>query len=301
MATMKTLNGYGFNATEFNGKTSDNYLKKTDTATNSAKLGGKAPKYYIQPRNLLDNSDFEIAQARYGGKHGSTIYAADRWTQNDTTARTYSCVTKNGHGALKCASATRIQQKIELASGVTYTAAVYINDTLNVRTFTANGGEYGSGALRVNHQSDGTYMFIVSNIPANGIVYEPVLYIGSYTADTLPPYVPKGYAAELAECKRYFELLNNGTSQFVRAYNSSTIAFAINYAEKRIGPTISVTGSLTKALNVAGVGTNTPTSISSAYPVGLKSARINAAGTFDTSYTYGIDYNVVKLEINADL
>ena len=41
MATMKTLNGYGFNATELNGKTSDNYLKKTDTASNSAKLGGK--------------------------------------------------------------------------------------------------------------------------------------------------------------------------------------------------------------------------------------------------------------------
>lgn len=27
MATMKTLNGYGFNATEFNGKTSDSYLQ----------------------------------------------------------------------------------------------------------------------------------------------------------------------------------------------------------------------------------------------------------------------------------
>ena len=41
MATMKTLNGYGFNATELNGKTSDNYLQKTDTASDSAKLGGK--------------------------------------------------------------------------------------------------------------------------------------------------------------------------------------------------------------------------------------------------------------------
>lgn len=41
MATMKTLNGYGFNATEFNGKAASDYLQKTDTATNSAKLGGK--------------------------------------------------------------------------------------------------------------------------------------------------------------------------------------------------------------------------------------------------------------------
>ena len=37
------------------------------------------------------------------------------------------------------------------------------------------------------------------------------LYEGTYTADTLPPYVPKGYAAELAECQRYFQLLNEAT------------------------------------------------------------------------------------------
>lgn len=42
MATMKTLNGYGFNATEFDGKTSDSYLQKTGTAADSAKLGGKS-------------------------------------------------------------------------------------------------------------------------------------------------------------------------------------------------------------------------------------------------------------------
>ena len=29
-----------------------------DSAANSEKLGGKSPEYYIQPRNLLDNSDF---------------------------------------------------------------------------------------------------------------------------------------------------------------------------------------------------------------------------------------------------
>ena len=34
------------------------------------------------------------------------------------------------------------------------------------------------------------------------------LYEGSYTADTLPDYVPKGYAAELAECQRYYQQYN---------------------------------------------------------------------------------------------
>lgn len=40
MATMKTLNGYGFNATEFDGKTSDSYLQLGDDETGST---GAAP------------------------------------------------------------------------------------------------------------------------------------------------------------------------------------------------------------------------------------------------------------------
>lgn len=194
------------------------------TAVNSAKLGGKAPEYYIQPRNLLDNSDFEIAQAGYGGKHGSKVYAADRWMQNDTTERTYTYTTKNGHGALKCSTATRIQQNLHLVDGQDYTAAFYINNTLYVLNFTANGADNGSGAIWVNKQSDGTYMFIVSSIPAGGIVSEPVLYIGTYTADTLPPYVPKGYTAELAECSRWYTC---GTKQIAKpyAFGSNTPAY----------------------------------------------------------------------------
>ena len=40
MATMKTLNGYGFNATELNGKTSDSYLQLGNDETGST---GEAP------------------------------------------------------------------------------------------------------------------------------------------------------------------------------------------------------------------------------------------------------------------
>ena len=179
-------------------------LGKNETAANANALNGKDAKFYSRPRNLLDNSDFEIAQAGYGGYHGAVIYAADRWMQNDSTVRTYEKVTHNGHGALKCASATRIQQKLYLVEGQTYTGAFYINDKLYLHSFTANGGSSGSGEIWINKQSDGTYMFIISGIPAGGVVSEPVLYPGSYTTDNLPPYVPKGYAAEMAECQRYY-------------------------------------------------------------------------------------------------
>lgn len=155
---------------------------------------------YRTADNLLDNSDFEIARAGYGGYHGSVIYAADRWAQNDSTARTYTKVTHNGHGALKCTSDTRIQQKLYLTDGMPYTAAFLINDRLYLYAFTANKGSNGSGNVWVNYQSDGTYMFVISGVPANGIISEPVLYPGTYTAETLPPYAPKGYAAELAAC-----------------------------------------------------------------------------------------------------
>lgn len=35
------------------------------------------------------------------------------------------------------------------------------------------------------------------------------LYEGEYTVDTLPAYQPKGYAAELLECRRYYYVLSN--------------------------------------------------------------------------------------------
>ena len=301
MATMKTLNGYGFD---------------------SAKLGGRAPEYYTNPRNLFDNSDFRNPVNQRGRTEitAEWDYGIDRWKVSTTYEQNPNgsiLITDNG---LSMGYWTDMMQLIpfEQLKSKTLTFAVCAENGVYAYTMTlpesvppaGSGGTYfGDGIWNdrivmetVKIDNSDVIMFRFRNAQTtNQLVYWAALYEGSYTADTLPQYVPKGYAAELAECKRYFERLNNGTSQFVRAYNSSTIAFAINYAEKRIGPTISVTGSLTKALNVAGVGSNTPTSIQSAYPVGLKSARINAAGTFDTSYTYGIDYNIVKLEINADL
>ena len=58
----------------------DDKLDKTGTAVNSSKLGGKAPEYYIQPRNLLDNSDFTNPINQRGQTSYSDInYTIDRW------------------------------------------------------------------------------------------------------------------------------------------------------------------------------------------------------------------------------
>lgn len=197
MATMKTLNGYGFNATEFNGKAASDYLQKTDTATNSAKLGGKAPEYYLQPRNLLDNSDFRnpVNQRGQTGYSGS-VYTIDRWflwsaNSNATLSTDGNIVAINPNGDDEVALMQRFA-KGYLSEEKSYTFA-YL-DTQGTIHIDNNPVKYVVEA----------YDYVeIKRDALTGIIWV-ALYEGAYAADTLPPYVPKGYTAELAECQRYY-------------------------------------------------------------------------------------------------
>lgn len=60
--------------------------------------------------------------------------------------------------------------------------------------------------------AEATALYVAINNPNDGVdnYYEvewAALYEGSYTAETMPEYHPKGYWAEFAECMRYFERL----------------------------------------------------------------------------------------------
>lgn len=218
MATMKTLNGYGFNATELNGKAASDYLQKTDTATNSAKLGGKAPEYYIQPRNLLDNSDFQNPVNQRGQtSYSGSGYTIDRWVKEGT-----STVVTIGNGGITIDNTSNSDDGVFLQKTDDKTAQKLIGKVVTTAIYMGNGTVYcGSGIVTydINVASVETSDFILSlcffssaaSYQAARLVVHPgksvtikriVLYEGTYTADTLPPYVPKGYAAELAECQR---------------------------------------------------------------------------------------------------
>ena len=62
-------------------------------------------------------------------------------------------------------------------------------------------------------------------IPSGTYLKWACLYEGTYTAETLPPYVPKGYAAELAECQRYFVDVTNGIAPSVLTANGMCLSF----------------------------------------------------------------------------
>lgn len=236
MATMKTLNGYGFNATELNGKTSDSYLQKIDTASDSAKLGGKAPEYYLQPRNLLDNSDFTNPVNQrgvvYGGNQNNG-YTIDRWyyEQSAGAGDGYFGLTEYYASLLAPSNGySQMYQNLEKYAklkGKNVTFAARVNrgsmEKIVCVTFTLGSIDVGlnlfeDGNLKL-YSVDGMNILIRATGTEEFRFIWAALYEGSYTADTLPPYVPKGYAQELAECQRYYYRLQEGTNFIFRSRN----------------------------------------------------------------------------------
>lgn len=192
-------------------------------AQDSERLGGKAPEYYLQPRNLLDNSDFSnlIAQAGLNGAHGSTAYIADRWISPAASA-----TQQNGYTTLSTTDKTgRITQRLSDAlAGKTVTAAAKVSGNSIVYCGIYYSQNSVSKSIAVNVSAPNGIVMKSGTIPADAIdiefriyiaytdgggscnVYWAALYEGAYTDDTLPPYVPKGYAAEMMECQRYYHL-----------------------------------------------------------------------------------------------
>ena len=155
--------------------------KAADSAAVGKSLAKKADISYTKkignPHNLLDNSDFTnlVAQAGIGGNHGTIAYAADRWILDSGTV-SYSAgvgLTLNG----------TIRQKLEFPPTGETSAFVGM----------------ASGEASISF-ADGA----VTITSSGGVLKWAALYEGSYTAETMPEYQPKGYGAELAECQRYF-------------------------------------------------------------------------------------------------
>lgn len=197
-------------------------LDKTGTAVNSSKLGGKAPEYYIQPRNLLDNSDFTNPVNQRGQTSYSDInYTIDRWRIWE-----HGEVTVN-NGYLYH-SVALYQYIPNLDKNKTYTLAfkaddgtVYCSSSKPIDNITGDAG--------INIFYDPNVGVAVRFWYTEGHTNKvwAALYEGSYTAETLPPYVQKGYAAELVECRRFFQ---PKCTVLGRAINQGYIAISYNFS-----------------------------------------------------------------------
>ena len=233
--------------------------------------------------NLLDNSDFvhPIAQAGVNGAHGATGYAVDRWM------RTSGATVSQAADGLKIVSdktswTAGIQQRIEakrLADVMTFAVRgvfpvacrlfVYIGSgTTNFGTAYFQGDAAERTMVLKLTKPDGltgdevVNVYISPDTESTGtaaVVRWAALYEGEYTAETLPPYVPKEYAAELAECLRYYRKIKGDTQTFA-GYATSGVAYAFIPLTQamRIAPTVTGGGKFYYTLG-SSQGTTTET------------------------------------------
>lgn len=183
----------------------------------AVKLGGKAPEYYIQPLNLLDNSDFRRPVNQRGkgiyeaGR--SNGYAIDRWF----CWRDYVIEVRDGYVYAE----NYIEQYLEKYTPYqVYTFACKMLDgTVSVISGTFEQGA-SNGVLIIGFSSATGFAYV--ELTAGSYLWA-ALYEGAYTAENLPPYVPKGYGAELAECQRYYYQTWNGKEWDGKTQASSAI------------------------------------------------------------------------------
>ena len=271
--------------------------------------------------NLLDNSDFvhPVAQAGVNGAHGATGYAVDRWM------RTSGATVSQAADGLKIVSdktswTAGIQQRIEakrfadvmtfavrgvfpvacrlfvyIGSGTTNFGAAYFEGDAAERTLilklTKPDGLTGDEVVNVYISPD------TGSTGTAAVVRWAALYEGEYTAETLPPYVPKGYAAELAECLRYYRRIT-ATNETFAGYCANGVSYCmIPLQTMRIKPSLVPSG---KFYYTLGNKQGTTTATATAHSANVNRAIIKCAIT-ETGILTGTISPQGDIDISADL
>ena len=207
----------------------------------------------LAPHNLLDNSDFRNPVNQRGIKSGTTVsawkYHIDRWNNYHDADGTISF---NTNGIVINMHMGQVLNPDSVKTGTVVTAAVKWNDGTiqiargtitrgNAWTWFYSGTQNGSLVGVIDNGDNRTSIFVVQSDGRKTLVWA-ALYEGSYDASTLPAYQPKGYAAELAACRYYYQVIPEQTScSFATSAQSSKyFASSINFPPMRITPTVSL-------------------------------------------------------------
>lgn len=236
--------------------------------------------------NLLDNGYFSSSQVinqRSATKPTESGYCFDRWIgQNGDIGLSFSAdaLTMTSKATAK----VYIYQKIRTGKGLngkTLTVAVCDGageiatrsvtlPTTNTSTWTNYGNATTSHGVYANivDKGSGDYPMLVCcglrSGHTTGTIRWVALYEGAYTADTLPDYVPKGYAAELAECQRYYWAVPSSDQIGYQGYvfNATTARITIPLPTRmRVVPTLSISNRANLAIFSAQGANNSISSV----------------------------------------
>ena len=248
--------------------------------------------------NLLDNSDFrnpvnQRGQTSYSlGAWGG--YTIDRWAVSGEGAT----VTLTPNGLQVSGVLHQPIAEYDRLSGKTVTLAAKVNGEIfccsGTVTYTGEWHrvtETGSEALQAGIGVEAvveTSLLWVTIGAANATFEWIALYEGEYTAETLPEYQPKGYVAELMECKRYFRALFGDESYeylYMGQAFSKTSGVIIVPIEvpMRITPTLTKTGTVSVTNSAGNVDSTPVTSLSVAKAKDNVISLIYAVGSGQTA------------------
>ena len=259
--------------------------------------------------NLLDNSDFvhPINQRGETSKQASWVYWIDQWLSD--TEKTAAQLTSGGIRLPATAEKNlRILQRVPLErikKGQSYTIAAYdasgnvfcVSGVFDGEQLTGDASSGGKYWLSLNKGDNLTYWYCILDAYADITVKCTALYEGEYTAETLPPYVPKGYAAELAECLRYYRRIT-ATNETFAGYCANGVSYCmIPLQTMRIKPSLVPSG---KFYYTLGDKQGTTTATATAHSANVNRAIIKCAIT-ETGILTGTISPQGDIDISADL
>lgn len=221
--------------------------------------------------DLLANSDFanlvnqrgykkwtsesgtDTADTKYNFAGGYTI---DRWKLDRGTL-----VVNNGNITIdSLGNESDFDQNLEnfdRLHGKTVTIAGKTSEGLFCQTFVMGELGYGYSLIsgKLNLFSIPQRHVVLRIINGAIIAFEWIeLYEGSYTIETLPPYVPKRYAAELAECQRYLRPFANAIPGRIYEPHAIMVDMPLNPPMRKDGlMTVTFEKSSADAYTVAGI------------------------------------------------
>lgn len=270
-------------AQSLGGVAAGSYALKTDVAPDSTMLGGKAPEYYLQPRNLLDNSDFTnpVNQRGTSSYSGNFVRSIDRWLAAEGASGSISVKIEDGGITFTTSGGGTVYLIQRFEKGYLDLSKQY-----TIVAYMADGTVSFSGYIDTSEETmDGVNV----TFPSGSKIKCVALYEGSYTADTLPPYVPKGYAAEMAECMRYYQKYNTvGLTCRNNGYATALLPVVM-----RVTPTISVGTRL--------LFTSSYTDVAADYPSVNLQADQNLIYFTNNFYTGFVTLTCSNVQLSADL
>lgn len=175
--------------------------------------------------NLLANSDWRIKKniinQRGQDSYTANDYFIDRW-KSWSTDSDFTVVICNGYIEINnnTGNNTTIYQR--LVKGVLDENKKY---TLAYKTVEGTTKIKGGGVITYGTSYDSVQIVVQPNTTLR--LEWAAFYEGTYTADTLPPYVPPKYTTEFAECLGYYRQIKQAYFP-VAIHNTSNRRFVIS-------------------------------------------------------------------------